>query len=133
MLKKIQHIGIVVEDLERGVDKFKGFGLPCTEVVEIKEVGVKIAFFPIGDTLIELLYYTDSDKGYDTVVRSQKGAINHLCFEVNDLAACIRDFEKKGVKLADGFPRDGAHGRIAFFDPETTEGALIEIIQIYPV
>jgi len=130
MLKKIRHIGIVVEDLERAINKFKAFGLSCSEVMEIKEVGVRIGFFPIGDTLIELLYYTGPDKGHDTVVRSQKGAINHLCFEVDDLESSIQDFEKNGAKLVNGFPRLGAHGRVAFFHPETTEGVLIEICQV---
>ena len=130
MLKKIRHIGIVVEDLERAINKFKAFGLSCSEVMEINEVGVKIGFFPIGDTLIELLYYTGPDEGHDTVVRSQKGAINHLCFEVDDLESSIQDFEKNGAKLVNGFPRLGAHGRVAFFHPETTEGVLIEICQV---
>ena len=86
MLRKIQHIGILVEDLERAMSKFKRFGLFCTEVTEIEKVGVRIAFFSIGDTMIEFLHYTGPDKGHP-IVRSQKGAINHLCFEVDDLVA----------------------------------------------
>jgi methylmalonyl-CoA/ethylmalonyl-CoA epimerase len=130
MIKKLRHIGIVVDNFERAVDKFKGFGLECTELLELKEIGVRIAFFPIGDTLIEILYYTGDDKGHDTVVRSQKGAINHLCFEVDDLEATIQHFENIGARLAKGFPRAGAHGRVAFFYPEDTEGVLIEICQV---
>jgi len=130
MLKKIRHIGIVVEGLERAIERFKGFGLHCTEVMENKDIGVRIAFFPIGDTLIEFLKYTKPDTGQDTVVRSQKGAINHICFEVDDLEASIKDFEKNGAKLVEGCPRPGAHGRIAFFYPETTEGILVELCQV---
>ncbi|MBI5968095.1 MAG: VOC family protein [Deltaproteobacteria bacterium] len=130
MLKKIRHIGIIVEDFERAIERFEGFGLSCTEVKENKAHGVRVAFFPIGDTLIEFLNYTSPDKGHDSVVRSQKGAINHICFEVDNLEASIRDFEKKGAKLVEGDPRPGAHGRIAFFYPETTEGVLIELCQV---
>ena len=86
MLGKIQHIGILVEDLERAMSKFKGFGLSCAEVVEMEKVGVRIAFFPVRKTMIELLHYTGPDNGH-SIVRSQKGAINHLCFEVDDLVA----------------------------------------------
>ncbi len=130
MLKKIRHIGVTVNDLERAVDRFKGFGFSCTEVTENKDIGIQAAFFPIGDTLIEFLHYTGPDKGHDNVVRSQKGVINHLCFEVDDLEKSIKDFEKKGAKLVKGFPRPGAHGRVAFFHPETTEGVLIELCQL---
>jgi methylmalonyl-CoA/ethylmalonyl-CoA epimerase len=128
MLRKIQHIGILVEDLERAISKFRGFGLSFTEVSEIEKVGVRIAFFSMGDTMLEFLHYAGPDKGHP-IVRSQKGAINHLCFEVDDLSATIKDFEKKGAKLVDGFPKNGAHGPVAFFYPETTEGILIEICQ----
>ncbi len=130
MLKKMRHVGIVVKDFQRGIDQFKGFGLSCNETLDLKEIGVKIAFLPIGDTLIELLCYTGTDKGHDNVVRSQKGAINHICFEVDNLEVSIKDFEKNGAKLVEGFPRAGAHGRVAFFHPDTTEGVLIELCQV---
>ena len=128
----MRHIGVIVEDLERTIKKFEGFGLACNEVIERKEEGIGIAFLPIGDTLIEFLSFSP-DKGWDpvhTVVRSQKGAINHLCFEVDDLEASIRDFEKNGAKMIEGCPRAGAHGRVAFFHPETTEGILIELCEV---
>jgi len=132
MLKKIRHIGIVVADMESAVKKYEGFGLTCNERIEKKEAGMQIAFFPIGDTLIELLTFSP-DKGWDpvhAVVRSQQGAINHLCFEVEDLDASIRDFEKNGAKLLEGSPMPGAHGRVAFFRPETTDNVLIELCEI---
>ncbi len=130
MIKKIRHIGIVTNDLERAIDKFEGLGLTCTERMERKEMGLKIAFFPVGDSLIEFLCYSQPMKSSDQLVRSQKGAINHICLEVDDLEATIREFEKKGAKVAPGFPKSGAHGRIAFLYPETTEGVLIELCQV---
>jgi len=132
MLKKMRHIGVIVEDLDRTIKRFEGFGLTCAEVIERKEDGMRIAFFPIGDTLIEFLSFSP-DKGWDplhTVIRSQKGAINHLCFEVDELETSIRDFEKNGANLIEGSPRSGAHGRVAFFYPETTEGILIEVCEV---
>ena len=130
MLKKIRHIGIMGKEFERAIERFKGFGLPCTEMMEIKEIDAKIAFFPIGDTMIEFICekgpVNPQDKMHVTV-RKQEGTINHLCFEVDNLEATIKDFEKNGAKLIEGCPRSGAHGRIAFFYPETTEGVLIEL------
>jgi methylmalonyl-CoA/ethylmalonyl-CoA epimerase len=133
MLKRIRHIGVIVEDFERALERFKGFGLPCTEVIESKEVGAKIAFMPIGDTALEVIYHTSPAKDGDKVghvVREHKGVINHVCFEVDDLEASIQDFEKKGAKLVEGCPKRGAHGRIAFLYPETTENLLIELCEV---
>jgi methylmalonyl-CoA/ethylmalonyl-CoA epimerase len=132
MLKKMRHIGVIVGDFDRAVKKFEGFGLKCNEVIVRKEEGMKIAFSPIGDTLIEFVSFSP-DKGWDpmhTIVRSQKGAINHLCFEVDNLEATIKDFEKQGAKLVEGCPKAGAHGRVAFFYPETTDGVLIELCEV---
>jgi len=130
MLKKIRHIGIVVDDIERAIAKFKNLGLLLDEVMELKEDGVSIAFFPIGDTMIEILYYGRSDSSSDAIVCKQKGFINHLCFEVDDIEATVQAFDEKGIKLKEGYPKAGAHGRVAFFYPETTEGVLIEICEL---
>jgi methylmalonyl-CoA epimerase len=133
MLRKLRHIGIMVDSFEQALEKFKGFGMQCSEVKEDKKIDLEIAFLSVGDVDIELLHHTKPDSGDDlmsSIVRGQKGAINHLCFEVDDLDASIREFEKQGAKMIEGCPRRGAHGRIAFFHPETTEGVLIELCEL---
>ena len=90
-------------------------------------------FLPIGNSSIEIICHkgpVKDDDPMERVVRGQKGVINHLCFEVDDLGAAIQDFERTGAKLVEGCPRPGAHGRIAFFYPETTEGVLIELCEL---
>jgi len=128
-LKKVLHAAVVVKDFESAIERFKGFGLLCTERMDLKELGVRIGFLPIGETALEVICFVDSDKGKNSIVRLQPGAINHLCFEVDDLETSIQHFENNGAKLVEGYPRAGAHGRVAFFYPETTEGVLIEICQ----
>jgi methylmalonyl-CoA/ethylmalonyl-CoA epimerase len=132
MLKKLGHIGIMVTDLDRAIEKFKGFGLPCTEILESKKLGHRTGILSIGDTSIELICDTEPvlDDPMVRVVMGQKGVINHLCFEVDDLETSIKKFEKNGAKLVESCPRPGGHGRIAFFYPETTEGVLIELCEV---
>ena len=120
MLKKIRHVGIMVDDLDEAIRRFAAFGIPCTETGENKKIDLRVGFLPIGDSALELLYHSRPDTGDDpmsTIVRSQKGALNHLCFEVDDLDAAIRTFQESGAKMVEGCPRPGAHGRIAFFHP----------------
>jgi methylmalonyl-CoA/ethylmalonyl-CoA epimerase len=133
VLKKLRHIAITVDDFEKAVNQFKGFGLDCKEIKEDKRIDLLAGFLSIGDTSIELLHHTKPDTGDDhisSIVRGQKGAVNHLCFEVDDLDASIREFERNGAKIIEGCPRPGAHGRIAFFYPETTSGVLIELCEL---
>jgi methylmalonyl-CoA epimerase len=132
LLKKLHHVGIIVEDLDRRIKKFEGFGLKCTEIIEKKDGSSKIAFFPVGDTLVEFVSYNPgwAPDHLNALVQAQTGAINHLCFEVDNIEAAILDFEKNGAKLVEGTPLTVEMGRIAFFYPETTEGLLIEICQL---
>jgi len=133
MLKKLRHIGIMVENFDQALEKFQGFGFSCSEVKEDEKIDLRIGFLSLGETSIELLHHTKPDRGdnlISSIVRGQKGAINHLCFEVDDLEASIRDFERNGARLIEGCPRPGAHGRIAFFYPETTAGVLIELCEL---
>jgi methylmalonyl-CoA/ethylmalonyl-CoA epimerase len=133
MLKKVRHIGVMVENFEQAIEAFRGFGLSCSEIKENRQMNLRVGFLPIGETSIEIVCHTKPDKGDDpmvSMVRGQKGTINHLCFEVDDLEATVQDFERSGAKLAEGCPRPGSHGRIAFFYPETTEGVLIELCEV---
>ena len=130
MLKKVLHIGVVVKDFEKGIEKFKKLGFDCKEITELKELAVKIAFFPLGDSSIEVICFMDPEKAKKSIVGTQKGALNHICFEVEDIKSTIQDFEKNGARLVEGYPKPGAHGRVAFFYPETTEDVLIEICQV---
>jgi len=132
MLKKMHHIGIIVEDFDSVVKKYEAFGMKCSQIIEKEAGDMRLALLPIGDTIVEFVSYRP-DKKWDhlnTVVRSQNGAINHLCFEVDNMEETIHDFEKNRAKLIEGTPMAGATGRIAFFYPETTEGVLIELCEV---
>jgi methylmalonyl-CoA/ethylmalonyl-CoA epimerase len=132
VLKKLRHVGIVGDDFERTIRRFAGFGLRCAEVKENAALGVKIGFLPIGETMLEFICHTTTatTDPLVRVVQGSPGVINHLCFEVDDLDAAIAEFERNGARVVEGCPRPGAHGRIAFFYPETTEGILIELCQV---
>jgi methylmalonyl-CoA/ethylmalonyl-CoA epimerase len=132
MVTKVNHIGILVPDLDRFVEKFGGFGLSCDEVKEVKELECRIAFLPVGETSLEVISHWGGGEGInamDRVVRGNKGVINHISLEVDDIQKSIKDFEAAGAKMVEGCPRRGAHGQVAFFYPETTEGVLIELCQ----
>jgi hypothetical protein len=55
--------------------------------------------------------------------------LNHISVTVEDLGTALDRFSAKGLKVMPGFPRQGAHGRVAFFQPEAQLGFLLEICQ----
>ena len=66
MLKKLRHVGIMVDDFDRAIEKFKGLGIDCTETAENTNIDLRVGFLPIGDSALELLYHSHPDKGDDS-------------------------------------------------------------------
>jgi len=131
MFEKIDHIGIAVNDLEKAIGFYRDqIGLQCkgTEVVE--EQKVKVAFFPVGESKIELLESTDPDGPVGKFVEKKGEGVHHLSFRVNNIEEKIEELKSKGVAMIDEKPRYGAGGaRIAFLHPKSTGGVLIELCE----
>ncbi len=131
MLDKIDHIGIAVSDLEKTMQfyrdqlnlEFKG-----TEVVE--EQKVKVAFFPIGESKLELLEPTVADSPVGKFIEKKGQGVHHLAFRVQNLEEKLARLKEQGVALIDEKPRYGAGGaRIAFLHPKSTGGVLVELCE----
>ena len=130
MLKKIDHIGIVVRSIEEALKVYRdALGLPLAHVQEVPEQKVKIAFLPIGDCEIELVEPTAADSGVARFLEKRGEGLHHICFEVEDIEAALRDLAAKGVRLIDRQPRQGAIGRVAFLHPKSAHGVLIELVE----
>ncbi|PKN79244.1 MAG: methylmalonyl-CoA epimerase [Candidatus Cloacimonetes bacterium HGW-Cloacimonetes-1] len=128
MIKKISHIGIAVKDLDAGIAFYEKLGLVLEAVEEVPSQKVKVAFFPCGDTRIELLAPTAEDSPIAKFIEKKGEGIQHIAFGVDDLPAELTTAEAKGIQLIDKEPRPGAHGAdIAFLHPKSSGGVLIEL------
>ncbi|NIQ38636.1 MAG: methylmalonyl-CoA epimerase [Proteobacteria bacterium] len=132
MIKEIDHIGIIVPNLETGISQWsKQLGLKCEGVIEKKDIGLKVAFFRIGGLIIELLEFERPIGGVDEIVFKGFG-IQHIAFRVDDIRGSIKEFTKRGLTLLRGFPREGAHGQVAFFSFGDERDYLVEICEGSP-
>ena len=86
MIKKVDHIAVLVPDLEEAkrfwVD---ALGLELERVDSVPEESVDIAFLPVGDSEIELLQPTDPESGVAKYLAKKGSGMHHLCFEVDDI------------------------------------------------
>ena len=129
-LKKIDHIGMVVEDLQAAMADFsKNLGLECEEQMVLEDTGVQIAFYTFGEGRMELVRFQKPIDGIDPIVTSPRKGVHHIAFQVDDINKAILEMTKRGMKLVNGFPRIGAHGSVAFFYPVKGWDLLIEICQ----
>ena len=130
MLDKIDHIGIVVENIDKAVHQFtETLGFTCLELKEIESIGLKTAFFNIGGVNIELLDFTRPIPGIDEIALGRNKGIQHIAFQVGDFDRALTSLINRGLRVVRGFPREGTHGRVCFFYPEDTAGAMIEICE----
>ncbi len=128
-LKKIDHLGIAVPDLEAAIRQYEALlGVSVEHVEEVPTEKVRTAFFSVGESHLELLAATDPDSTIGKFVAQRKGGIHHLCFEVDDLDAALAEYRARGVRLIDQVARRGAKGcRVAFVHPAASGGVLIEL------
>jgi len=126
---KVAHIGVAVKDLDEAIKVYRDqMGLPFGGVDEVP--GVKIAFFPVGESSIELVMSTDPNSGLAKFVEKSGGGIHHLCLKVPDIRAALAELKSKGIKLIDEEPRIGAHNHlVAFIHPKATGGVLLELLE----
>jgi methylmalonyl-CoA epimerase len=130
ILKKFDHIGVVVEDLPKAMDVLTHFfELECREVMEIKDAGMRIAFYPLGSGQMELIEFQKPIDGVDPMVTRPGAGVQHVAFQVDDFQQTLKTLSAKGLKLVKGFPRSGAHGQVAFFYPTAGLDLLIEICE----
>lgn len=129
-IKKIDHIAIVVENLERALEVYRdALGMTVTDIREMPEQDVKMAFLPTGDSEIELLEPINPDSGIARYLAKRGEGLHHICLEVDDIEATLADLKAKGAQLIDETPKQGAYGRIAFIHPKGAHGVLVELVE----
>lgn len=128
---KVDHIGIAVKRIDEAGSFYKGLlGLAFAGSETVSEQKVTTAFFPVGDTEIELLESTSPDGAIAKYIESRGEGIQHIALRVESLEEALAELKAKGVRLIDEKPRRGAGGaKIAFLHPKSTFGVLVELCE----
>ena len=128
---KIDHLGIAVNSIDKGKNFFAdilGLEFEGTETVE--EQKVTTAFFPVGESEVELLESTAPDGPVAKYIEKKGEGIQHIAFRVENIEEALLELKEKGVRLIDETPRKGAGGaKIAFLHPKSTHGVLVELCE----
>ena len=126
---KIDHLGIAVHSIEEAKKLFHDtLGLEFEGSETVDEQKVTTAFFPVGDSEVELLESTAPDGPIAKYLEKRGEGIQHIAFRVEDIEEALAELKEKGIRLIDEKPRRGAGGaKIAFLHPKSTHGVLIEI------
>lgn len=130
-MKKIEHLGIAVKDLQASIGVFeKLLNTSCYKMEDVISEGVRTAFFQVGESKIELLEATNPESPIAKFLAKQGGGIHHIAFEVEDIESEMERLVKLDFELIQQTPKDGADNkRIAFLHPKSTNGVLVELCQ----
>lgn len=128
---RIDHVAIVVKDLERTIDLYVntlGFTQVYREIVA--DQGIEAVGLQAGESVIELLRPLDESSPIAKYRGEAETKLHHTAYRVADLEAELERLKAAGVRLIDERPRKGAHGNlIAFLHPKSTQGVLVELCQ----
>ena len=130
-MKKVEHIGIAVNDLGNAIALFeKLFNQTHYKIEEVKSEGVSTSFFQLGETKIELLQATEPNSAISKFIDKRGEGIHHIAFEVEDIDLEMKRLQSEGFELINIEAKDGADNKkICFLHPKSTNGVLIELCQ----
>ncbi|MGI9530362.1 methylmalonyl-CoA epimerase [Lutimonas sp.] len=130
-MKKIEHIGIAVKNIETSNELFTSLlGVEPYKMEEVKSEGVLTSFFKTGPNKIELLEGQSPDSPISKFIEKKGEGIHHIAFEVENIEQEIARLKKEGFKMIHEVAKKGADNKlIAFLHPKSSNGVLIELCQ----
>ena len=130
-MKKIEHLGIAVKNMENAEKMYTALlGKPSYKTETVESEGVKTMFFEVGESKIELLEASNPDSPIAKFIEKKGEGIHHIAYEVTDIEKEISRLQHEGFELIHKSPKDGADNKlIAFLHPKSTGGVLVELCQ----
>ena len=128
---RINHIALLVDDPEAALRFWRdGLGLKLERTEEVPEQAAAVSFLPIGESHVELVRPTTTDSGLAKYLAKRGPGMHHVCVEVEDIDAVLKQLKEGGFRLIDENARARSDGtRYAFVHPEAASGVLVELYE----
>ena len=130
-MKRIEHIGIAVENLDQSIDLYtKLLNVECYKTEEVASEKVITAFFKSADQKIELLASTDPEGPIAKFLSKKGPGLHHIAFAVEDIHVEIDRLKSQGFVFVSEIPKRGADNKwVVFLHPKSSGGVLVELCQ----
>lgn len=130
-MKKIDHIGIAVKDIEASNALFeKLLGVSPYKLEEVESESVLTSFFKTDTNKIELLAATNPESPIAKFLEKKGEGIHHIAFEVQNIQKEIQRLKAEGFVVLNEIPKKGADNKlVVFLHPKSINGVLIELCQ----
>jgi len=125
-VKRIDHVGIVVKDLDAALATYeRNFDLKAdpSRGGEVPIFAIKNAFVPIGGTDLEFFSPTSAEGPVAKFVQDRGEGLYMMSIEVDDLTSAIAHLRGLGARVGD--PVNG----LAFVSMKSTHGVNLQLVQ----
>ncbi len=143
MLQKIDHIGIVVADLESARDFFLAFGFTVArggslqgqwidDVLRLPNVNAEYLALHLPDTQtnIELLKFVTPEGSKDSSLgKANQMGIRHIAFAVSDIEAVVARLKQKGMTFFSDIQVYEDQKKLCYFSG--IEGIIFELAEYF--
>jgi methylmalonyl-CoA/ethylmalonyl-CoA epimerase len=134
MLRRIDHVGIAVPDLDEAIVFYRDvFGLVVVHQEVNAEQGVREAMLAVGggETQIQLLAPLSETSTLAKFLDRDGPGIQQLAYTVDDIESTSDALRAKGLRLLYDEPRRGTAGsRVNFIHPKDAGGVLVELVEL---
>lgn len=131
-VRSVHHLGFAVEALDAAVETYtRLFSAHVEHRATVSDQGVHAASILLGGQRIELLAPTAEDTPVGRFLAKRGPGMHHVAYEVDDVAAALRELSAQGAALIDEEPRVGLFGlQVAFVHPDAVHGVLTEVVSV---
>ncbi len=130
MIKKISHVGIVVNNINEMLDLLSNmFGFKEIETFIDSEQTFKSSLIAINDAAFELMEPIGTQGTIAKFLKERGGGLHHLSIEVDNIDQELKLLQKMGTRLINVESQTVGKFRVAFIHPSSLKGVLIELLQ----
>jgi lactoylglutathione lyase/methylmalonyl-CoA/ethylmalonyl-CoA epimerase len=125
-VKRIDHVGIVVKDLDVAVATYArnfGFAADVAKGGSNAALGIKNAFMPVGESDLEFIQPTTEEGPVAQFAKDRGEGTFLLSLEVDDIEAAVEHLRAQGARV--GAPSNG----VAFVSAKSTYGVNLQLVQ----
>ena len=128
LIKKFNHVGIAVKNLDRTIEFFeKTYGAKLLWRKKFEDQKIESALVSIGEAKFELTASLEPESVIAKFIENRGEGIHHVSLEVDQFDQVIEEFKAKGSRVM--AEADTEDFKAAFIHPQSNFGVLTEIIQ----
>jgi methylmalonyl-CoA/ethylmalonyl-CoA epimerase len=130
MLKRLDHVGVIVDNLDEASRFLAGMGMQHERDLEVPG-RLKASFYRCGEAQVEVIEISEPGERAKRL-GSEKARIEHIALEVDDLTTTLQALSGLGVKTQTADPIRIGTNLNFWTEADTCDGVVYQLIQRQP-